>query len=110
MPSHQVLDWFAEGVSSQGPEDRPCSAHTGIRIPPICEVPLQQFERELLVRCGLSWFHFALLLRPSADTVRGRVRFGRSRANGGAGSLERTRLWGRGGDFPVKQGKNREFS
>ncbi len=30
-------------------------------------------------------------------------------ADGGAGSLQRTRLWGRSGDFPVKQGKNREF-
>ncbi len=28
---------------------------------------------------------------------------------GGAGSLRRTCLWGRSGDFPVKQGKNREF-
>ncbi len=30
--------------------------------------------------------------------------------SGCAGSLVRTRLWGRSGDFPVKQGKNREFS
>ncbi len=31
------------------------------------------------------------------------------RVGGGAGSLVRTRLWGRSGDFPVKQGRNREF-
>ena len=31
------------------------------------------------------------------------------RVGGGGGSPERTRLWGRSGDFPVKQGKNREF-
>ena len=28
---------------------------------------------------------------------------------GCAGSLERTRLWGLDAEFPVKQGKNREF-
>ena len=65
---------------------------------------------------------FALIPRSPVNTQPAKARrtagfraevsgtLGKHGLGGGAGSLERTRLWGLGAEFPVKQGKNREFS